>query len=90
MFKWIINKWYKHNPECLCGYKMKSVDSSFDYYNWICIWKKCGWEAFDNGNGKLHWLKKSAKQCRFYLTRMGFYPYIIVDNEREYERFENF
>ncbi len=22
---------------------------------WKCIWKKCGWESFDNGDGKLHW-----------------------------------
>jgi len=26
-------------------------------YSWKCIWKKCGWETFDNGNGKLHWKK---------------------------------
>ena len=26
-------------------------------YSWKCIWKKCGWETFQSGNGKLHWLK---------------------------------
>ena len=43
----------------MCGYKMKPMESNFDYYSWKCMWKKCGWEAFDNGNGKLHWWKKS-------------------------------
>ena len=42
----------------MCGYKMKPFDKWADEYQWKCIWKKCGWEAFDNGNGKLHWLKK--------------------------------
>jgi hypothetical protein len=26
-------------------------------YSWICIWKKCGWEATESFNGKLHWKK---------------------------------
>jgi hypothetical protein len=37
---------------------MKSIKTR-EEYSWKCIWKKCGWEAFDNGNGKLHWWKKS-------------------------------
>jgi hypothetical protein len=38
---------------------MKPFESWTDRYQWVCIWKKCGWEAFDTGNGKLHWMKKS-------------------------------
>ena len=65
----------------MCGYRMKPTDKrkTESEDSWICIWKKCGWETYQTLNGKLHWLKKSAKQCRFYLTCMGFYPYIIVD-----------
>ena len=58
MIKWVINKWYKYSPLCGCGYRMKPFDKWADEYQWKCIWKKCGWEAFDNGNGKLHWFKK--------------------------------
>ena len=57
MIKWIINKWYKNSPECMCEYKMKPMDSNFDYYSWKCIWKKCGWETYQSGNGKLHWFR---------------------------------
>ena len=61
MIKWVVNKLlYKHTPECLCGYKMKPMESNFDYYSWKCIWKKCGWEVTQTFNGRLHW-KKSAK-----------------------------
>ena len=56
MIKWVVNKLYKHNPECNCGYKMKPINSSYEY-SWKCIWKKCGWETFQTGNGKLHWKK---------------------------------
>ena len=56
MIKWVVNKLYKHNPECMCGYKMKPINSSYEY-GWKCIWKKCGWETFQTGNGKLHWKK---------------------------------
>ena len=56
LYNMIINK---HNPKCNCGWNMKSTNTRFDEYSWKCIWKKCGWEAFDNGNGKLHWLKKN-------------------------------
>jgi len=59
MIKWVINKWHKHSPKCVCcGYRMKPIKTR-EEYSWKCIWKKCGWEAFDNGNGKLHWWKKS-------------------------------
>ena len=56
MIKWVVNKLYKHNPECMCGYNMKPIYSSFDY-SWLCIWKKCGWEATQSFNGTLHWKK---------------------------------
>ena len=61
MIKWFVNKlWYRHNPKCICGYKMKAITDT----TWECIWSidKCGWEAFQSANGKLHWYrKKSAK-----------------------------
>jgi hypothetical protein len=38
---------------------MKPFEKSYFHLQWKCIWKKCGWEAFDNGDGKLHWMKKS-------------------------------
>ena len=63
MIKWVVNKWYNHSPECMCGYKMKPFEKWTDDYQSKCIWKKCGWEAFDNGNGKLHWWKKSEKKA---------------------------
>ena len=44
----------------MCGYKMKPMDSTFEYYSWKCILKKCGWEVTQTFNGRLHW-KKSAK-----------------------------
>ncbi len=56
MIKWVVNKLYKHNPECMCGYKMKPINSSYEY-SWKCIWKKCGWEATQTYNGTLHWKK---------------------------------
>jgi len=52
----IINK---HNPKCNCGWNMKSFERYTDRYQWKCIWKKCGWETFDDGNGKLHWMKSN-------------------------------
>jgi len=61
VIKWVVNKLlYKHSPECMCGYKMKPMDSTFEYYSWKCILKKCGWEVTQTFNGRLHW-KKSAK-----------------------------
>ena len=61
MIKWFINKWYKHNPVCMCGYKMKPI-KHLTYPTWVCIWSihKCGWETFQTENGKLHWLKKKS------------------------------
>ena len=26
MIKWILSKWYKHSPDCMCGYRMKPTD----------------------------------------------------------------
>ena len=43
----------------MCGWAMKPFEKWTDGYQWICIWKKCGWETFDNGDGRLHWWKKS-------------------------------
>ena len=57
MIKWVVNKLlYKHTPECMCGYNMKPIYSSFDY-SWLCIWKKSGCEATQSFNGTLHWKK---------------------------------
>jgi len=60
--KWVVNKWYKHSPLCVCGYRMKLTNDrkhQFEY-SWNCIFtKKCGWEVYQTLNGKLHWLKKS-------------------------------
>ena len=54
LYNMIINK---HNPKCNCGWNMKSTNTRFDEDSWKCIWKKCGWETFQSGNGKLHWKK---------------------------------
>jgi hypothetical protein len=62
MFKWILAKVYKHSPTCKCGWVMKPFESWTDRYQWICIWKNCGWEAFDNGDGKLHWFTRWQPQ----------------------------
>ncbi len=60
MIKWVVNKFYKHNPECMCGYKMKSTNNRQDEYSWKCLWvKKCGYEVYETSNGKLHWFKKN-------------------------------
>ena len=58
MIKWILNKWYKHSPECMCGYKMKPTNTRNED-NWKCVWSKCGWETYQSSNGKLHWWKKT-------------------------------
>ncbi len=57
MIKWVLSKWYKHSPECNCGYKMKPTQTRLEDYSWKCIWKKCGWEAYQSSNGKLHWFR---------------------------------
>jgi len=59
MMKWVINRWYKNSPKCMCGYRMKSIYIRKNDYSWKCIWKKCGYEAFESPNGKLHWFKKN-------------------------------
>ena len=59
MIKWFINKLYKHNPKCVCGYKMKPTNTR-EEYSWKCLWaKNCGYDAYETFNGTLHWLKKS-------------------------------
>ena len=61
MIKWILSKWYKHSPDCMCGYRMKPTDrrKTVSEDSWKCMWKKCGWETYNSGNGKLHWTKKN-------------------------------
>ena len=61
MIKWIINLFYRHNPECFCGYRMKPTDGrkNVSEDSWKCIWKKCDWEVYQSGNGKLHWMKNN-------------------------------
>ena len=59
MIKWVLSKWYKHSPDCMCGYRMKPTQVRSEEESWKCIWeKKCGWETYQSGNGKLHWMKK--------------------------------
>ena len=56
MIKWLLSKWYKDNPDCMCGYKMKPTkDRGIIENSWKCVWKKCGWETYESLNGKLHW-----------------------------------
>ena len=63
MIKFIVNLLYKNNPECFCGYRMKSTNLRFYELSWKCIWiKKCGYETYESYNGTLHWFKKSAKK----------------------------
>ena len=57
MIKWFLSKWFKHSPTCNCGWTMKPFVEYSDRYQWKCLWKNCGWEAFQDGNGKLHWWK---------------------------------
>ena len=58
IFKWLVKKYYKDSPVCNCGWTMKPFEKYTNRYQWKCIWKKCGWESFDNGDGRLHWWKK--------------------------------
>ena len=59
MIKWILTKWYKHSPDCMCGYRMKPTQVRFEVDSWKCIWeKKCGCVTYQSSNGKLHWFKK--------------------------------
>ncbi len=57
MFKWLLkNLWLKHTPTCNCGWSMKPYENTYQL-EWKCVWKKCGWGAFQDDNGKLHWWK---------------------------------
>ena len=57
MIRWLYNK-FKETPKCVCGWKMKSINTYGDIYSWTCVWKKCKWEVFQSDNGKLHWWKQ--------------------------------
>ena len=57
MFKWLVKKWYNHSPICNCGWAMKPFESWTSRYQWKCVWKSCGCEAFQSDNGKLHWFQ---------------------------------
>ena len=70
MFKWILAKVYKHSPTCKCGCVMKPFESWTDRYQWKCIWKNCGWEAFDNGDGKLHWFTRWQPQKQDWMQHL--------------------
>ena len=61
IFKWILKKYYKDSPECHCGWAMKPFVKYTDRHQWKCVWEKCGWEAFEDHNGKLHWWKRGFK-----------------------------
>ena len=37
MIKWFLTKWYKHSPDCVCGYRMKPVDTYGDTYRGILL-----------------------------------------------------
>ena len=41
----------------MCGYKMKPFERWSEGFKWVCIWKKCGWEANQTFNGTIHWKK---------------------------------
>ena len=59
MIKWVLSKWYKHSPDCMCGYRMKPTKVRSEEESWKVIWeKKCGWETYQSSNGKLHWFKR--------------------------------
>ena len=61
-FKWILRFYYKHSPECNCGWAMKPFEEYTDRHQWKCIWKDCGWEAFEDSNGKLHWWQRGTRR----------------------------
>jgi hypothetical protein len=61
-FKWLLRFYYKHTPECICGWAMKPFENWTDRYQWKCIWSKCGWQTFDSGDGKLHWMKSGHRR----------------------------
>tara|TARA_R100001377_G_scaffold20821_1_gene10949 strand:- start:689 stop:964 length:276 start_codon:yes stop_codon:yes gene_type:complete len=61
MFKWLLKKYYKDSPKCNCGWAMKPFVKYTECSQWKCIWKDCGWETFDTGDGKLHWWKQGIR-----------------------------
>ena len=61
-FKWILRFYYKHSPECNCGWAMKPFEEYTDRHQWKCIWKDCGWEAFEDSDGKLHWWQRGTRR----------------------------
>jgi hypothetical protein len=62
MFKLLLKKYYKHSPECHCGWAMKPFEEYTDRHQWKCIWKDCDWEAFEDSNGKLHWWIRGTRR----------------------------
>ena len=61
MFKWLLKKYYPYSQTCNCGCTMKPFEKWTNGYQWKCVWKKCNWEAFDNGDGRLHWWQRWKK-----------------------------
>ena len=61
MFKCLLKKYYPYSPTCNCGWTMKPFEKWTNGYQWKCVWKKCNWEAFDNGDGRLHWWQRWKK-----------------------------
>ena len=58
MIKWLYNKfWMEHTPQCTCGWNMNVWKDSMFHMEWKCAWNSCGWGAFQDANGKLHWWK---------------------------------
>ena len=55
--RWLWNKfWCEHTPPCMeCGWNMKVWKDSMFNMEWKCAWNSCGWGAFQDANGKLHW-----------------------------------
>ena len=49
---------------------MKPFESWTSRYQWKCIWKSCGWEAFDNGDGKLHWFTRWQPQKQDWMQHL--------------------
>jgi len=56
-FKWLLRFYYKHSPECHCGWAMKPFVKYTDGHQWKCIWKDCGCEAFEDNNGDIDFIE---------------------------------
>jgi hypothetical protein len=37
-FKWLLRFYFKHTPECQCGWAMKPFVKYTDRHQWKCIW----------------------------------------------------